>query len=203
MAGPSSLLGEKMVSLTELRKMQVVSSDGKLIGTVEDACLTNKWAITGYTIKMDKAVAKSLGKPTPVFGSPRLEIAIDQIKSIGDKLVLAKPVNELGEHFTKHEGVYHISKFVKMQVVGTGGKVLGLVKDINIDRYSWKTPSLQITVSREVMDHLKIKKPMFGKGGLTLSMTHVENIKDYVMLNTDHEGLARLLESSPIKGHTD
>ena len=188
-----------MVSLTELRKMEVVSSDGKLIGTVEDATLTNKWAITGYTVKMDKAVAKSLGKPTPIFGAPRLEIAVDQIKSIGDKILLAKPVNELGEHFSKHEGVYHISKFVKMQVVGTGGKVLGLVKDINLDRHSWKTPSLQIVVNREVMDHLKIKKPTFGKGGLTLSMTHVENIKDYVMLNTDRDGLARMLESSSIK----
>ena len=186
--------------MTELRKMEVVSSDGKLVGTVEDATLTNKWAITGYTIKMNKAVAKSLGKPTPIFGTPRLEIAVEQIKSIGDKILLAKPVNELGEHFTKHEGVYHISKFVKMQVVGTGGKILGLVKDINLDRYSWKTPSLQITVSREVMDHMKMKKPLMGKGALTLSMTHVENIKDYVMLNTDHEGLARMLESSTIKG---
>jgi hypothetical protein len=30
-------------------------------------------------------------------------------------------------------------------------------------------------------------------------MVHVNSIKDFIMLNTDHEGLARLIESSPVK----
>jgi hypothetical protein len=49
------------------------------------------------------------------------------------------------------------------------------------------------------MDHMKMKKPLIGKGRLAVSMFHVSSIKDYVMLNTDREGLARMLESSPVK----
>jgi sporulation protein YlmC with PRC-barrel domain len=148
---------------------------------------------------MDKEVAKSLGKKTPLVGPPRLEIAVDQIKSMSEKMVLAKPVNELGEFLKKHEGVHHISSFLKMQVVGTGGKVLGQVQDIQLEPSTWKMPSLAISIEREVMDRMKMKKPFMGRGQLTLSTVHVNSIKDYIMLNTDQEGLARLLESSPVK----
>jgi sporulation protein YlmC with PRC-barrel domain len=188
-----------MVSLSDLRKMEVISADGKMIGLVEDATITDKWNVTGFTVNLDKDVAKSLGKKTPLFSGLRLEIAVDQVKSIGDKIVLTKPVAELGEHLKKHEGVYHVSTFMKMQVVGTGGKVLGQVLDIQLEPSQWKMPSLAVSVTREVMDHMKMKKPFMGKGQLTLSMVHVNSIKDFIMLNTDHEGLARLIESSPVK----
>jgi sporulation protein YlmC with PRC-barrel domain len=188
-----------MVNLTDLRKMEVISSDGKVIGTVEDVAITDKWNISGFTVKLDSEVAKALGKKTPLISALRLEISPLQIKSIGDKVVLYKQVNELGEHLTKHEGVDKVSRFMKMQVLGTGGKVLGQVQDIQLEPSTWKMPSLYVSVEREVMDHMKMKKPLIGKGRLTLSMVHVNSIKDYVMLNTDHEGLARMLESSPVK----
>jgi len=188
-----------MVSLSDLRKMEVISSDGKLVGLVDDATITDKWSVTGFTVKVDKDVARSLGKNVPIMSALRLEVAVDQIKSIGDKMVLSRPVNELAEHLKKHEGVHHVSKFIKMQVLGTGGKVLGKVTDISLEPNTWKMPSLSITVSREVMDRMKLKKPLVGKGVVALSMVHVENIKDYVMLNTDAEGLGRVLESSPIQ----
>ena len=188
-----------MVSLSELKKMEVISADGKMIGLVEDATITDKWNVTGFTVNVDKEVAKSLGKKTPLLAGVHLEIAVEQVKSIGDKIVLTKPVNELGEFLKKHEGVYHVSKFMKMQVVGTGGKVLGQVLDIQLEPSMWKMPSLAISVGRDVMEHMKMKKPLLGKGQLTLSMVHVNSIKDFIMLNTDHEGLARLLDSSPVK----
>jgi sporulation protein YlmC with PRC-barrel domain len=185
-----------MVSLSDLRKMQVISSDGKLIGVVEDVTLTKKWKITGYTVRVDDAVGRSLGKSTHMFSALRLDVAVDQIKSFGDKMVLAKPVQELGKHLQTHEGGYRISNFINMQVVGTGGKVLGQVQDIYLENYSRKIPSLMVSVNGEVMDHLKMKKPFLGKGALTLSMTHVKCIKDFVMLNTDRDALARMMASS-------
>ncbi|MBM4248509.1 MAG: hypothetical protein FJ149_03585 [Euryarchaeota archaeon] len=188
-----------MVCLSELRKMEVVSADGKLVGLVEDATITDKWNVTGFTINVDKEVAKSLGKKTPLLAGVHLEVGVDQVKAIGDKIILLRPVNELGEHLKKHEGVYHVSRFVKMQVMGTEGKVLGHVQDIQLEPSMWKMPSLAISVEREVMDHMKMKKPLIGRGQLTLSMVHVNSIRDYIMLNTDREGLARLLDSSPVK----
>ena len=116
-----------MVSFSELRKMEVISADGKVIGTVQDVAINDKWNITGFTVKLDNDVAKGLGKQTPVMSALRLEVGVQQIKSIGDKVVLWKPLNELGEHLTRHEGVDKISRYLKMQVLGTGGMVL--VKD--------------------------------------------------------------------------
>jgi sporulation protein YlmC with PRC-barrel domain len=188
-----------MVSLSDLRKMEVISADGKMIGLVEDATVTSKWNVTGFTVNVDKDVAKSLGKKTPLLAGVHLEIGVEQVKSIGDKIVLTKPVNELGEFLKKHAGVYHVSSFIKMQVVGTGGMVLGQVLDVQVEPSIWKMPSLAISVEREVMDHMRMKKPFIGKGQLTLSMVHVHSIKDYIMLNTNREGLARILESSPVK----
>jgi sporulation protein YlmC with PRC-barrel domain len=188
-----------MVSLSELKKMEVISADGKVIGTVQDVAINDKWNITGFTVKLDNDVAKGLGKQTPVMSALRLEIGVQQIKSIGDKVVLWKPLKELGEHLTKHEGVDKISRYINMKVLGTGGMVLGQVQDVQLEPSTWKMPSLYVSVAREVMDHMKMKKPLIGKGHLTLSMVHVSSIKDYVMLNTDREGLARMLDSCPVR----
>ena len=188
-----------MVYFNELRKMEVISADGRVIGTVDDVAITDKWNITGFTVKLDKDVATSLGKKTPLMSALKLEVGVDQVKSVGDKVVLWKPVNELGEHIKKHEGVDKMGRYIKMQVLGTGGKVLGQVEDIQLEPSTWKMPSLSVSLEREVMDNMKMKKPLIGKGKLSLSMVHVSSIKDYVMLNTDHDGLARMLESSPVK----
>jgi sporulation protein YlmC with PRC-barrel domain len=188
-----------MVSFTELMKMEVISADGKVIGTVDDVAITDKWAITGFTLKLDKDVATSLGKKSPMLAALKLEIGVDQVKSIGDKVVLWKPVHELGEHIRKHEGVDKMGRFLKMQVLGTGGKVLGQVTDIQLEPSTWKMPALSVSIDREVMDNMKMKKPFIGKGSITLSMVHVNSIKDYVMLNTNQDGLARMLDSSPVK----
>ncbi|MEM4728948.1 MAG: PRC-barrel domain-containing protein [Thermoplasmata archaeon] len=190
-----------MVCLSEIKKMEVLSSDGRAIGHVDDITIDDKWSIKGFTLKLDKEVARSMGKQTPLLSALKLDVGLDIIKSIGDKVLLNQPVSELGAHMKTQEGVRRVSSFMGMKVVSTEGKILGKVDDIAFEPYTWKMPSLHITVPRDVLDALKAKKPILGKGTLSLSMVHVKSIKDYVMLDTDYEGLSRILETSTVKAH--
>ncbi len=190
-----------MVCLSDIRKMEVLSSDGRVIGKVDDVTIDDEWSVKGLTLKLDKDVARSMGKQPPALSALKLEVGLDIIKSLGDKVVLNLPLAELGAHVKAQEGVRRVSSFVGMGVVSTEGKILGTVSDISIEMQSWKMPSIQISVPREVLDELKAKKPVLGKGTLSLSMVHVKSIKDYVMLDTDYQGLSRIIETATVKTH--
>ncbi|MGQ9583127.1 MAG: PRC-barrel domain-containing protein [Thermoplasmatota archaeon] len=92
-----------------------------------------------------------------------------------------------------------IRAIIGMKVVSTEGKILGKINDISMEMQSWKMPSLAIAVPRGVLDELKTKKPVLGKGKIILSMVHIKSIKDYVMLDTDYQGLSRILETATVK----
>lgn len=190
---------ERMAYLSEIKKMEVLSSDGTVVGTVEDVTIDDQWNIKGLTLRLDKNVARSMGKPVPAFSALKLDVGLDIIKSIGEKVVLNQPLAELGAHVKAQEGVRRASSFMGMKVISTEGKILGKINDISMEMQSWKMPSLAITVPRDVLDELKTKKPVLGKGKILLSMVHIKSIKDYVMLDTDYQGLSRILETATVK----
>jgi sporulation protein YlmC with PRC-barrel domain len=49
-----------MTRLSDLKKIDVVSADGKIIGTVNSAIITGKMEISGLVIKLNKAAIETI-----------------------------------------------------------------------------------------------------------------------------------------------
>lgn len=188
-----------MAHLSDIKKINVVSSDGKIIGTVNSAIITGKMEISGLVIKMNKAAATTLGKKKPFLTSIYMDVNIEEIKGIKDTVLLNHTWSELGNFLLAHNTKFDAERLLGLDVLGTGGKIVGTVEDINIDTQSWRMPSLIIKIRKDTLETIKTEKCLLCNNRLQISMQHIVDIGDYVMLEVTTEDIGKILDTTPIK----
>jgi sporulation protein YlmC with PRC-barrel domain len=188
-----------MTYLSDLKKSDVVSADGKIIGTVNSAIITGKMEISGLVIKLNKAAVTLIGKKKPLLSSLYIDVNIEEIKGIKDTVILNHSWNDLGNFLLEHNSQYDAQRLLGLEVLGTGGKIVGTVEDINIDTQSWKLPSLIIKVKKDSLKMVKSENCFLCNNRLHISMQHIVDIGDYVMLEVTAEDIGKILDSTPIK----
>jgi sporulation protein YlmC with PRC-barrel domain len=188
-----------MTRLSDLKKIDVVSADGKIIGTVNSAIITGKMEISGLVIKMNKAATTTIGKKKPFLSSIRMDVNIEEIKGIKDTVVLNHSWKDLSNYLLTHNTKFDTERLLGMEVLGTGGKIIGTVEDINIDTQSWRLPSLIIKIRKDALEMVKTEKCLIGNNRLDISMQHIVDIGDYVMLEVTAEDIGKILDTTPIK----
>lgn len=184
-----------MTKLSELRKKEVISSDGHIIGTLHSVIITQERIISGLTIKIKKTIADTLEKKKPLLSSLLLDVPIDKIKGVRDKIVLCHPLKELGTVFLSHNIKFDSERLLGLDVLGLEGKVVGSVEDMEIDTTIWRVPTLLIKVKKEAVEELKKENCVLCGSQLHISMHHVIDIGDYVMLEMTAENIGQILNN--------
>lgn len=188
-----------MTRLSDLKKSDVVSADGKIIGTVNSAIITGKMEISGLVVKLNKAAAKIIGEKKPLLSSLYRDINIEEIKGIKDTVILNHSWKDLSNYLLDHNIKFDADRLLGMDVLGTGGKIVGTVEDINIDTQSWKMPSLIIKIRKDALEMIKTENCLLCNNRLHISMQHIVDIGDYVMLEVTAEDIGKILDDTPIK----
>jgi sporulation protein YlmC with PRC-barrel domain len=188
-----------MARLSELKRTEVVSADGKIIGTVASAILTGKLEISGLSVKLNKETILAIGKKKPLLSSLRMDININDIKGIKDKVVLYHAIKDLDTYLIPHNEKFDSDRLLGMKVLGVQGKIVGTVEDINIDIHQWTLPSLIIKIRKDALEMVKMEKCLLGGNRLHISAQHVIDVGDYVMLEVTAENIGEILEKTPIK----
>jgi sporulation protein YlmC with PRC-barrel domain len=188
-----------MTHLSELKKKDVVSADGKIIGTVNSAIITGKMEISGLVIKMSKAAIEAIGKKKPLFSSLLMDVNVEEIKGIQDTVVLNHLWKDISEHLLPHNTKFDAERLISMDVLGTGGKIVGTVEDINIDTQNWQLPSLIIKVKKDALETIKMENCLLCGNRLHISMQHITDVGDYVMLEVTADNIGKILDITPIK----
>ncbi|MBN2599522.1 MAG: PRC-barrel domain-containing protein [Candidatus Thermoplasmatota archaeon] len=188
-----------MTHLSELKKKDVVSADGKIIGTVNSAIITGKMEISGLVIKMSKAAIEAIGKKKPLFSSLLMDVNVDEIKGIQDTIVLNHLWKDISEHLLPHNTKFDAERLISMEVLGTGGKIVGTVEDINIDTQNWQLPSLIIKIKKDALETIKMDNCLLCGNRLHISMQHITDVGDYVMLEVTADNIGKILDITPIK----
>ena len=184
-----------MTKLSELRKKEVISSDGHVIGTIHSAIITQEKTIFGLTIKIKKRIVTTLEKKKPLLSSLLLDAKIDQIKGVRDKVILRYPLKELATQLLPHNVKSDAERLLGLDVLGLEGKVVGSVEDMEIDTNTWTLPTLLIKVKKEALDAIKKDKCLLCGSQLHISMHHVVDIGDYVMLEMTAENIGQILDN--------
>jgi len=192
-----------MIRLGELKKKDVISSDGKIIGSIEGVTILGKWKVGDLTVKIEKDVSETLGLKKPILFSLRMGLGVDNIKAISDRVLLDKPLNQLGKFLKEHNEEVSAGRMVDMEIVDTGGKLIGKVDDIvlncRLECAEWEIPSLLVDVNKDVVDAIGLKKSLLRAPSLHISMKHVSSVGDVVMLDIGADKVGEILESAPIK----
>jgi sporulation protein YlmC with PRC-barrel domain len=187
--------GYTMTYLSDLRKKEVISADGHIIGTVQSAIITEERTIIGLTIKIKKKMIKSLEKKKPFLSSLFLDVKIEQIRSVEDKVILQHPLKELGMHLLSHNKKIDAERLLGLDVLGSEGKIVGTVEDMEIDTNVWTIPSLLIKIKKDTLETVKKDKCLLCGSQLHISMHHVIDIGDYVMLEMTVENIGQILKN--------
>jgi sporulation protein YlmC with PRC-barrel domain len=84
------------ISDENLRGRAVVSSDGQVIGTVEEIFLDSKdWHIESLRVELKNDTADRIGIHRSVFRHGSIEVPVRLIQSVGDALVLTVALDGL------------------------------------------------------------------------------------------------------------
>ncbi len=188
-----------MTNLSELKKMEVVSTDGHVIGKINSVIITDKWSIIGLAIKMKNEILEKLGKKKPFLSSLFLDVNIDEIKGIKDKVILRHTIDELSMYLLSHNTKFDAKRLIDLEVLGFEGKVVGKVEDLIIDVNKWTMPSLVIKIRKDALEMMKMKKDLLFNTQLNISMNHVSDVGDYVMLEVTAENIGEILKNLSIQ----
>lgn len=188
-----------MERISELKKMEAVSADGKIIGTIASAIITGKLEIKGLSIKLNKETIVAIGKKKPLLSSLIMDINVNDIQGIKDKVVLNHTMTDINNYLIPHNEKFDSDRLLGMEVLGSKGKIIGKVDDIKIDVEHWTLPSLIIKIRKDALELAKMEKCLLGGNRLHISMQHIIDVGDYVMLEMTAENIGEILENTPIK----
>jgi len=82
---------------------RVIAKGGRHLGYVDNFIFApeKEWAITSMVVKLEKAVLNDLGMKKPPLGTPSIKILSEDIKTIGDMVMLNIDIGELRDHLEK------------------------------------------------------------------------------------------------------
>ena len=182
--------------LDDINGMDVISSDGNILGKVEGFITEEQWKIKSLSVKIDSEDVKKLGKKKPLLSSLKLDISKEQIDGIKDKVVLKKPMSDLGKHFKEHKKDKDIIRLMDSKILGRDGKLIGKVVNVKIDLNKWKIPSISIKIKKDALSLLNMDDGIFANKKIMLSTEHIGEIgEDFVMLKTTTEELKDVIHS--------
>ncbi|MFW5904279.1 MAG: PRC-barrel domain-containing protein [Candidatus Saliniplasma sp.] len=188
-----------MEVLDDIKGKEVLSGDGRLMGKLIDFTYDSEFKIDEIVIKMNKDVIDELGEDKPWLSSLKLGIGVSHVKAFTDNIVLKEPIEELYLHFEDVSEKKVASSFMGMEISGNQGNDVGKVEDILIDTESMGILSMMVKINKDILETLDLKKSLLSKTRLGISMEHVKNIGDMIMLDTSIDDMGKIIMEEPIK----
>ncbi len=188
-----------METFDDIEGKEVLSSDGNVMGEVIDFTYMENWQLEGIMVKINKKFAEDLGMDKPLLSSLKMKIKLEHVKSVSDSVVLKRSLDELYKYFEEDEFTEKLTSIIGLKISDSAGTKVGEVEDILIDTENWGTPSILAIIYKEVLEDLDMKKSLLSKTKIGISMEHVSDIGDVIMLDTTAGGLGDIIEKEPVK----
>ncbi len=195
------VFGEIMRRISTLEDLEVVGTDGNLLGWVKGFTFPSvgDWRVTNVSLKMEKESHDELGVKKPFMSSALVDIGVEDIKKVSDNILLNLPQRSMKGHLRAHAANRNIKSIMGKQVIDEDGKDIGIVKDVMVDIEGWKFPSILIKLDKEVLEMLRMEKCPDCERNVLLPLAKVGSIGDNIMLNIDKETMGDLVQKAPVK----
>jgi sporulation protein YlmC with PRC-barrel domain len=189
-----------MLRLEEIMGLEVLSSDAKVIGTIEGVGVdTENWRVAALKVVVTKGVEPSLGVKKPLFGAARIALPSEKVESVRDVVKMKEPLGKLATYVIDPSQLPRTTAdLVNKRVVSHDGREVGMTESLYIEpEASWKVAFIEVEVEKEAFNDMKLKKGTFKKREVKLPTSLIGTVGDLIMLNTSEEELGKILEKSP------
>ncbi len=82
------------------------------------------------------------------------------------------------------------------KVLTANGRHIGELVAIEIEMEAWQIQWVDVKLLRDVLDELKVKKPLFGTQTARIAPRHVKSVSDAILLALDMDQTSTLLHAT-------
>ncbi|MBI0584237.1 MAG: PRC-barrel domain-containing protein [Methanomassiliicoccus sp.] len=192
-----------MLGLEEIIGLELISSDAKVIGTIEGVGMDLKaWKLKALKIGLRRGMEEAVGSKRRFFGVNKIYVKTTELQSVSDAVIMRRPVSALGE-ILEPEGEHLIpaGKFMGMRVICSNATFLGNVDNVFVDTETeWSIPYIQVKLDRDAMDRLSLQRTFMASSLIPIRTRDVEAIGEMVILSISVDELRAALNSgsSPV-----
>lgn len=194
-----------MLGLEEVIGLEVVSSDARVVGTVEGVGIDTKgWRIVALRVGLRRGLEEPLGMRRHMFSVEKVLMATEAIVSVSDTVILRSPVSAVSEAFREEDGsLIPAGGLMGMRVICRNARSLGTVDNLFFQpEGEWPIPYLQVKLDREAAASLDMQQGFMSAPLAPVRTADIRAMGDMIMLDITFEELRQQVASAvtrPVK----
>ena len=188
-----------MLGLEEIIGLEVVSSDARVVGTVEGVGMdTNVWRIVALRVGLRRGLEEPLGMRRHMFSVEKVFMATEAIDTVSDTVILRSPVSAVSETIREDDGsLIPAGGLMGMRVICSNARSLGTVDNIYFQTEGeWSIPYLQVKLDREAVASLDMQQGFMNAPLAPVRTADIRAMGDMIMLGITIDELRQQMASA-------
>ena len=191
-----------MLGLEEIIGLEVVSSDARVVGTVEGVGIDTKgWRIVALRVGLRRGLEEPLGMRRHMFSVEKVLMATEAIDTVSDTVILHAPVSAVSETIREDDGsLIPAGGLMGMRVICSNARSLGTVDNIYFQTEGeWSIPYLQVKLDREAVSSLDMQQGFMNAPLAPVRTADIRAMGDMIMLGITMEELRQQMASAAVR----
>lgn len=187
------------MGLEEIIGLEVVSSDARVVGTVEGVGMdTNVWRIVALRVGLRRGLEEPLGMRRHMFSVEKVLMATEAIDTVSDTVILRSPVSAVSETIREDDGsLIPAGGLMGMRVICSNARSLGTVDNIYFQTEGeWSIPYLQVKLDREAVASLDMQQGFMNAPLAPVRTADIRAMGDMIMLGITIDELRQQMASA-------
>lgn len=188
-----------MLGLEELIGLEVVSSDARVVGTVDGVGIdVQQWRIDALKVGLRRGLEEPLGMRRHMFSVEKVMLSTSAIESVSDTVILKRPVSAVSEAIQEEDGsLIAAGGLMGMRVICRNARSLGTVDNIFIEpERGWSIPFLQVKLDREAVASLSLHQNLLTAPLAAVRTSDIRAMGDMIMLGITIEELKQQMAAA-------
>lgn len=185
--------------MEEIIGLEVVSSDARVVGTVEGVGMdTNAWRIVALRVGLRRGLEEPLGMRRHMFSVEKVLMATEAIDTVSDTVILRSPVSAVSETIREDDGsLIPAGGLMGMRVICSNARSLGTVDNIYFQTEGeWSIPYLQVKLDREAVASLDMQQGFMNAPLAPVRTADIRAMGDMIMLGITIDELRQQMASA-------
>lgn len=181
-----------MLGLEEIIGLEVISSDARVIGTVEGVGVDLlRWKVPAVSVGLRRGVEDLVGMKRRHFSVEKAYLRTEDLEAISDTIIMKLPLSAVGEAiYPDFETVTPAGSLMGMRVILKNARYIGMVDNMVFDPDSgWSIPYLQVKLDRATVEQLNLQRSFMSSPMASVRTADIRAVGDMVMVNIDLEQL--------------
>lgn len=177
-----------MLGLEEIIGLEVISSDARVVGTVEGVGVDLlQWKVPALSVGLRRGVEDLAGIKKRPFSVEKVYMRTQDLEAISDTVIMKLPLSSVGETiYQEQETVTPAGSLMGMRVILRNARYIGMVDNMLFDPAGdWSIPYLQVKPDRSTVEELNMSRSFMTSPLVPVRTADIRAIGDMVMMGID------------------